>query len=72
MTVVVAIIEQEGRVPVCRRRHDQQHGLKWEFPGGKLEPGEKPAEPGAGDPVAAGEGLLSAGRPFGVSLSRES
>ena len=42
--VVAAIIEREGRVLVCRRRADQSHPLQWEFPGGKLEPGETPAE----------------------------
>ncbi len=27
-------------VLVCQRRPDQPMGLKWEFPGGKVEPGE--------------------------------
>src|SRR5262249_56676683 len=27
-------------VLVCQRRPDQPHGNKWEFPGGKREPGE--------------------------------
>ena len=31
-------------VLICRRRADQPHPLKWEFPGGKLEPGESPAQ----------------------------
>ena len=26
----------------CRRRSDQDHAAKWEFPGGKVEPGEAP------------------------------
>ena len=38
--VVAAIIEREGRILICRRRPDQPHPLKWEFPGGKVEPGE--------------------------------
>ncbi len=25
---------------ICQRRPDQPMGLKWEFPGGKIEPGE--------------------------------
>ena len=29
---------------MCRRRADQPHALKWEFPGGKVEPGESPAD----------------------------
>lgn len=45
MTKVVAgIIERDGKVLICRRRPDQAHPLKWEFPGGKLEEGESPEE----------------------------
>jgi mutator protein MutT len=43
-TVTAAVIEREGRILICRRRLDQDHPGKWEFPGGKLEPGEEPAE----------------------------
>ncbi len=43
MTEVVAgVLEDEGKILICRRRRDQLHPLKWEFPGGKLEPGESP------------------------------
>ena len=31
-------------VLVCQRRPDQPMGLKWEFPGGKIEPGESPEQ----------------------------
>ncbi|MDR3703765.1 MAG: (deoxy)nucleoside triphosphate pyrophosphohydrolase [Candidatus Sulfopaludibacter sp.] len=40
--VVAAIIEREGRILICRRTREQAHALKWEFPGGKVEPGESP------------------------------
>lgn len=43
-TVTAAVIEREGRILICRRRDDQDHAGKWEFPGGKLEDGEQPAE----------------------------
>ena len=43
LQVVAAIIERSGRVLICRRRPDQSHPLQWEFPGGKVEPGESPA-----------------------------
>ena len=43
-TVTAAIIERRGRVLICRRRFDQDHPGKWEFPGGKLKPGEHPAQ----------------------------
>lgn len=42
--VVAAIIERDGRILICRRTARQSHALKWEFPGGKLEPGESPAQ----------------------------
>ena len=43
MTVVVAaLIERDGRILICRRREDQAHPGKWEFPGGKAEAGETP------------------------------
>ncbi len=43
MTEVVAgVLEDRGKILICRRRGDQAHPLKWEFPGGKLEPGESP------------------------------
>lgn len=32
--------EGTREVLVCQRRPDQPMGLKWEFPGGKVEPGE--------------------------------
>ncbi|MDP9053521.1 MAG: (deoxy)nucleoside triphosphate pyrophosphohydrolase [Acidobacteriota bacterium] len=43
MTQVVAgVLERDGKILICRRRADQPHALKWEFPGGKLERGESP------------------------------
>ncbi len=45
MTVVTAgILRDRDRVLVCQRRAGGQFGLKWEFPGGKVEPGETPEE----------------------------
>ena len=40
--VVAAVIERNGRVLVGQRRKSDSHGLKWEFPGGKVERGEAP------------------------------
>jgi 8-oxo-dGTP diphosphatase len=41
MTQVVAgILERDGQWLICRRRADQAHPGKWEFPGGKVEAGE--------------------------------
>ena len=43
-TVVAGILARDGKVLACRRRGDQDHAGKWEFPGGKLEPGESPEQ----------------------------
>jgi len=40
--VVAALIRDRDRVLVSRRRPDQPMPLLWEFPGGKVEPGEDP------------------------------
>lgn len=40
--MVAALIEREGQLLICRRREDQAHAGKWEFPGGKVEDGETP------------------------------
>ena len=42
--VVAAVLEREGKILVGQRMPDQSHPLKWEFPGGKVEPGETPAQ----------------------------
>lgn len=46
--VVAALIlrmekEKEEEILVCQRTEHQPLPLKWEFPGGKIEPGEQPA-----------------------------
>jgi 8-oxo-dGTP diphosphatase len=41
--VVCAVIERDGRVLVAQRPPDKLLPLKWEFAGGKVEPGEEPA-----------------------------
>ena len=42
LTVVAGLLVSEGRILACRRRSDQDHASKWEFPGGKAERGEDP------------------------------
>jgi 8-oxo-dGTP diphosphatase len=42
LVVAVALIDGEGRILLQRRRLDGEHGGLWEFPGGKIEPGETP------------------------------
>lgn len=43
-TVVAAVIEQDDRVLIAQRKRTAQHALKWEFPGGKVEPNETPED----------------------------
>ena len=43
-TVVAAVIERDGSVLIAQRKRTGQHPLKWEFPGGKVEPGESPPQ----------------------------
>ena len=38
--VAAAVVWRDGRVLLTRRPPGGPFGLKWEFPGGKLEPGE--------------------------------
>lgn len=40
--MVAAVIERDGRVLICQRSATDRYPLKWEFPGGKVEPGEDP------------------------------
>ena len=42
--VVAAILERDGRMLIGQRRPGGSHAGKWEFPGGKVEPGESPEE----------------------------
>ena len=41
-TVVAAVFERAGCVLIAQRKDSGPHALKWEFPGGKVEPGETP------------------------------
>lgn len=44
LVVAALLTRPDGRVLLTQRPADKAHGLGWEFPGGKLEPGEAPAE----------------------------
>ena len=44
LIVVAGVALRGGRVMLCQRRPEAHNGLKWEFPGGKVEPGESPEE----------------------------
>ena len=40
--VAAAIIEKDSKILIAKRRKTDTLGGKWEFPGGKVEPGETP------------------------------
>ncbi|MGI6029887.1 MAG: 8-oxo-dGTP diphosphatase MutT [Eubacteriales bacterium] len=42
--VAAAIIRQQGKVLICQRGEEGNCALQWEFPGGKREEGETPAQ----------------------------
>ncbi len=42
LVAAVALIDSDGRVLISKRPEGKQLGGLWEFPGGKVEPGERP------------------------------
>ena len=40
--VACAIIERDGLILAAQRKEGMRLALKWEFPGGKIDPGESP------------------------------
>ncbi|HTV14374.1 MAG TPA: (deoxy)nucleoside triphosphate pyrophosphohydrolase [Acidobacteriaceae bacterium] len=42
--VAAALILRRGQVLICQRKAGSPMGLKWEFPGGKIEAGETPEQ----------------------------
>ena len=77
--VVAAVIERGGRLLLCRRPAGKRHAGLWEFPGGKLLPGEsipeaarrELAEELAVEVVSVGERLFERqdpGSPFVVEF----
>jgi len=44
LVVAVALIDQDNRILLAQRPQGKQLAGLWEFPGGKVEPGERPEE----------------------------
>ena len=42
LVVAAALVAADGRICLQQRPAGKQHGGLWEFPGGKVEPGESP------------------------------
>ncbi len=41
--MVAGVVTHAGKILIGQRKRNDWHGLKWEFPGGKVESGEEPA-----------------------------
>lgn len=44
LVAAAALIDADGRVLICQRPEGKQLAGLWEFPGGKVEPGETPEQ----------------------------
>jgi 8-oxo-dGTP diphosphatase len=44
LVVAALLVNDRGEVLLAQRRADQDLPLQWELPGGKIEPGEAPAD----------------------------
>lgn len=42
IAVAAGILVRDERILICQRHHAESYPLQWEFPGGKLQPGESP------------------------------
>ena len=42
LVAAAALVDADGRVLICRRPQGKALAGLWEFPGGKVEPGESP------------------------------
>ena len=42
LVVAVALIDRDGRILIAQRPEGKSMAGLWEFPGGKVEPGESP------------------------------
>jgi len=44
LVVAVALVDNDGRILIAQRPPEKQMGGLWEFPGGKVEAGERPEQ----------------------------
>lgn len=42
--IAAGVVFKDSKVLICQRSEEGSFPLKWEFPGGKIEPGESPRE----------------------------
>ncbi len=44
LVAACALVDADGRVLIAQRPPEREMGWLWEFPGGKMEPGERPED----------------------------
>jgi 8-oxo-dGTP diphosphatase len=44
LVAAAALVDRDGRVLIARRPSGKEHAGLWEFPGGKIEPNERPEQ----------------------------
>ena len=72
ITVVAAVIhDADGRVLLTRRPDDRHMGGLWEFPGGKVDAGESPAQALARELVEELDLAVEVGEPITFAVHEE-
>jgi 8-oxo-dGTP diphosphatase len=72
LTVVAAVIhDRDGRVLLTRRPDDRHMGGLWEFPGGKVDPGESPTQALARELVEELDLAVEVGTPITFAVHEE-
>ncbi len=72
LTVVAAVIhDPDGRVLLTRRPDDRHMGGLWEFPGGKVDPGESPTAALARELVEELDLAVEVGEPITFAVHEE-
>jgi len=69
MLVVAAAIVADGRVLAAKRNHPPERAGRWEFPGGRVRPGEAPTEALARECREELGVLVHVGRRLGESVA---
>ena len=70
LVVAVALVDVDGRVLIARRPEGKQLAGLWEFPGGKVEPGERHRQDPRGEQAGARQGEAG-GAPLEITIGAQ-